>query len=120
MDQNEKLSTEMLDKSSGDEYVLHLVEGATGSFVGKVRKEYEEILQNIKENYFEKNIFKSKQGHEVVLYTKEKYGSELEFLWPKFPNNAIWRRNDNNKWFGALLTVSANKLNLESDEVLKY
>lgn len=119
VDQNGKLSTEMLDKSSGDEYVLHLVEGATGSFVGKIRKEYEEILQNIKKNCFEKNIFKSKQAHEVILYIKEKYGSELEFLWPKFPNNAIWRRNDNNKWYGALLTVSANKLNLESDEVIE-
>ena len=35
VDQNGKLSTEMLDKSSGDEYVLHLVEGATVSFVAK-------------------------------------------------------------------------------------
>ena len=119
VDQNGKLSTEMLDKSSGDEYVLHLVEGATGSFVGKIRKEYEEILQNIKKNCFEKNVFKSNQAHDVILYVKEKYGNELEYLWEKFPNNAIWRRGDNNKWYGVILTVSASKLNLESKEVIE-
>jgi len=34
-----------------------------------------------------------------------------------FPDNAVWRRKDNNKWYGAILTVSRNKLELSSNEV---
>jgi len=44
-------------------------------------------------------------------------GDELEFLWTKFPDNAVWRRKDNSKWYGAILTVSRNKLGLSSNEV---
>lgn len=34
----------------------------------------------------------------------------------KFPNNAIWRRKDNAKWYAALLTVSKEKLGMAGTE----
>lgn len=43
----------------------------------------------------------------------------MEYLWEKFPDNAVWRRKDNQKWYGALLTVSRRKLGCSSDEVVE-
>ena len=40
-------------------------------------------------------------------------------MWKKFPNNAIWRNKRNNKWYGALLVVSENKLGISSDKVVE-
>lgn len=55
----------------------------------------------------------------LIEYVREKYGDELEFLWEKFDDNAIWRRKDNGKWYGLILKVSARKLGLNSDEVIE-
>ncbi|MCD7890106.1 MAG: MmcQ/YjbR family DNA-binding protein [Oscillospiraceae bacterium] len=43
-------------------------------------------------------------------HVSETYGDKLEFLWEKFPDNAVWRRKDTGKWYGAILTVAKNKL----------
>lgn len=62
----------------------------------------------------EEEVFRSRQAHEVIRYVREKYGDELEFLWPRFSRNAIWRNQKNQKWYALLLVVSREKLGLES------
>lgn len=59
--------------------------------------------------------FKSPQARELIKYVANQYGRELEFLWQKFPDNAVWRRGDNDKWFGALLTVKKSKIEAGDD-----
>lgn len=117
IDKNGKIFTEVIDNASGEEYVLHRVVGTAGSFVGKVRTEYEAKLQEISAKCFEAEVFKSTQAKEVIAYVHKKYGDELEYLWQKFPDNAIVRRKDNKKWYAAILTVSRRKLGFDSDEI---
>ena len=107
----------IIDNETDEPYTLHLSDSASGSFVGDVKIEYERILTDIAEKCFEPDVFKSTQAKEVIAYVRKKYGDELEFLWQKFPDNAVWRRKDNRKWYGAILTVSRNKLGLPSDEM---
>lgn len=114
-----KVTTQMIDSATGEEYILHRVPGATGAFVGKIKAEYEEILQRISQSCFEPDVFKTENAKAIISYVREKYGDELEFLWEKFPDNAIWRRKDTDKWYAAILTVSARKLGFDSDEKLE-
>lgn len=113
------VKTQVVDKDSGDEYILHRTAKATGAFVGMVKADYEAVLAEIAERCFEPDVFKSQQAKQIIAHVRDTYGDELEFLWKKFPDNAIWRRKDTNKWYAALLTVSARKLGLDSDEVLE-
>lgn len=113
-----KISTKVVDVKSHDEYVLHLIDGSVGGFVGKVRAEFENVLTDIRDKCFEKDIFKSEQAKRIIEYVRAKYGDELEYLWEKFPNNAIWRRKDNKKWYGALLVLSKRKLGIDSDDIV--
>ena len=55
----------------------------------------------------------------MIEYIKNKYNDELEFLWEKFPNNAIFRRKDNKKWYAVLLTIPLNKLKIKSNEIVE-
>ncbi|MBD5389251.1 hypothetical protein HDR63_03275 [bacterium] len=55
-------------------------------------------------------VFKFPQTRALIDYVDTQYGRDLEHLWPRTPENAIWRRGDNNKWFGAILSVPANKI----------
>lgn len=116
IDHEGKIYTEIIDNSSGDEYVLHLVSSASGSFVGQVKSKYEALLEEISEKCCDVEIFKSRQAKEVISYVRDTYGDELEYLWQKFPNNAVVRRKDNQKWYAALLTVSRRKLGFHSAE----
>ena len=50
-----------------------------------------------------------------IDYVGKRYGDKIEYLWEKFPDNAVFRRKDNQKWYGALLTVGRKKLGLDGD-----
>ena len=117
--ENNKMSSCLFDLISKDEYILVDIEDSKGEFVGRVRKVYEEELQNIIEKCTSLNIFKSKQAKEVIKYVKEKYNDDLEYLWEKFPENAILRNKINNKWYGAILVISERKLEISSDKKIE-
>lgn len=63
-------------------------------------------------------IYQSEQSKVVIEFVKEQYGGELEFLWQKFPTNAIWRNKQNKKWYGAMLRIPRNRLGQNSDEIV--
>ncbi|MBQ8859374.1 MAG: MmcQ/YjbR family DNA-binding protein [Clostridia bacterium] len=110
------ISATVTDKSTDEEYVLHRTPHAQGAFVGRVKAEYDAILDDIFVGCFDNEVFKSEQAKEIIAYVRDKYDDEFEYLWQKFPDNAIVRRKDNQKWYAALLTVSRRKLRLDSDE----
>ncbi|MCZ9313470.1 MAG: MmcQ/YjbR family DNA-binding protein [Methanocorpusculum sp.] len=63
----------------------------------------------------EQNVFTSEDARNVIRYVRETYQDELEFLWQRFPKNAIFRRKDTKKWYAALLVIPGRKLGLDSD-----
>lgn len=114
-----RLYTQVTDSGTGDEYILHLIPSAAGAFVGRVKAEYEELLEEISSKCFDADVFKSEQAKSVIAYVSAEYGDELEYLWQRFPDNAVVRRKDNKKWYAALLTVSRRKLGFDSDEPIE-
>ena len=116
IDEKGGIETELFDSDAEEVYTLHLVADASGEFVGKVRSEYEKVLQDIADKCFERNIFSGNCAHKVIEYAREKYGDELEFLWERYPDAAVLRRKDNKKWYALFMTVSKSKLGLEESE----
>lgn len=110
------VKTTVIDPATNEPYTLHLSDSAAGAFVGSVKNEYEQILSDIAYKCFEPDIFKEDMTKALIAYVREKYGDELEYLWDKFPDNAVWRRKDNRKWYAAVLTLSKRKLGKASDE----
>ncbi len=107
------------DEAISEEYSLAYVEGATGAFVGEIRKKADGILLNIADNCFEQNVFRSVLAKEIIDYILKKYGDCAEYLWDKFPNNAIFREKSKNKWYAALLSVEGKKIGASSEEVIE-
>lgn len=114
-----KITTKLIEIETGSPYTLHLVEGASGTFIGQVREAYENVLEKIADECFEVNVFKSEDSLQLIEYVRQKYGDELEFLWEKFAGNAVTRRKDNKKWYAAFLTVSKQKLGFEENEIVE-
>lgn len=104
------ISTKTVDKNTNEIYTLHLTNSSCGAYVGKIREEYENILNEISNKCFDIDVFKGEISKAVIKYVKEKYDTEPEFLWEKFTNNAVLRRKDTNKWYGILIILPKNKI----------
>lgn len=108
-----EVQTKLTDAESDCEYTLHVIADAQGEFVTAVRTAYENVLFDIREKCFVDDVFKSDSAKAVMEYIANKYDTPLEFLWKKFPDNAVYRRKDNQKWYAAILTVDRNKIGLD-------
>lgn len=102
----------------GEEYERMLdSQGTPRSYLGrKLRQEYEEELWHVAECCFVPDAFKEDMTLRIIDHIRNTYGDELEFLWRKFPENAIVRRRDKKKWYAALLVVPRFKLTGDSEE----
>lgn len=118
VDENGIVDTNLIEKENGEAYILYKTDAA-GSYVGEVRAAVAQVLGDISEKCFITEIFKTRQAQMAIRFVREQYGNELEFLWAKFPDNAIWRRVDNKKWYGAILTVQGNKIGLDTSEIVE-
>lgn len=54
----------------------------------------------------------------LCAYVKKKYGAPPENLWRRYPNYAIFRHEDNGKWFALMMDVSKSKLGLPGNDVV--
>lgn len=112
-----EVTADVIDVETKEPYVLVKVQDTIGKFVGSIRSEFESTLMDMVQHCSMPDIFKSDEAKEIVQYVRTKYKDELEFLWEKFPKNAIFRRKDNKKWYAALLTIPQNKIGLEGNEL---
>lgn len=116
--ENGDVDTDLIEIENGEPYVLYKT-NASGTFVGEIRAAVEAVLTDIANACYDSLVFKTNQAQMVIEYVREKYGDELEFLWTKFPDNAVWRRKDNQKWYGAILTVNGKKIGLNTDKIVE-
>ncbi len=110
------IGTELIEKETGEEYVLYKT-NASGAYVGGIRAAIGEVVADVTGKCYETSVFRTEQAQMLREFVRETYGDELEFLWTQFPDNAVWRRKDNRKWYGAILTVEGRKLGLESERI---
>ncbi len=110
---------EVIDKVTNEEYTLVKTTGAVGSFVGTVRAKCEDILNDIVSKCYEPDIFKSEYAKLVIQHIRDTYGAEAEYLWEKFPNNAIFREGKTQKWYAALLTVEKQKIGIDEEGTIE-
>ena len=107
---NGEVNGTVYDLENDDEFLPLRLESNEGSFVGKVREEYEKILTQIRDENFIRNYFIYPQSNRITQLIYKKYGSEPEFLWEKFDGSGIFRNTESQKWYGAILDVDRGKL----------
>lgn len=54
----------------------------------------------------------------VFSYVQSKYGSDIEYLWRRYPNYAVFRHKDNLKWYGLVMDVPEHKLGLRGSDIV--
>ena len=113
------VETKLIDREFGEPYTLHLVEDAAGEFVGRVRGAVGDVLADVAARCFETWVFQSGQTQALISHIRERYGREPEYLWERAPDCAVWRRADNAKWFGIIMTLPRTKLGLSGEDIVE-
>lgn len=118
IDTLDNIETSLLEIETEEEYILYKT-NASGNYVTSIRKEIENVLEQISLSCFYDSTFKFDQTLEVISYASSHYGDELEFLWESSPNNAVLRRKDNQKWYAAILSVDQKKLGVDKSGIVE-
>ncbi len=119
IDQALNIKTEVFDNLTKEEYLPYKAKDVKGSYVGSIRKACATILDDISLNCLENDVFKATQTLEIIAFANSKYHSKLEFLWEKFDDNAILRRNDTAKWYALICKLPKDKLVKGSSEIVE-
>lgn len=116
----EDIDTKLIELATGEDYNLIFVKSAEGEFVGKVREAFENVLEEIRDKCTYYSVYKSEYANLIIKYIEQKYGDKPEFLWEKFSDSCIFRRNDKKgKWYAVLLTVAKHKIGLTGEELIE-
>lgn len=113
--ENETLTSRVIDLESNEDYVLVDVKTPIGRFAAEIKKEYESIIEDIISKCTRFDVFKFPQSKRLMEYVENKYCSDLEFLWEKFPKDAIYRNKNNNKWFALLVSLDKTKIGIDDE-----
>lgn len=54
--------------------------------------------------------------NKIFKYVKEKFGTEPEYLWAKFPNYAVLRNPSSSKWYAIIMDIKKQTLGLKGEE----
>lgn len=110
--ENNNVIGKIYDLIFNDEY-LNLNVDSNLSFNNKIKEEYIKVLKDIKAKCTKESLFVFKQSNEITSYIKRKYKVNPEFLWDKSSGNGVFRNKYNKKWFGIIISVSKDKLDLK-------
>ena len=116
VDNNGLVMGKIIDLQTEEEYTNIRTE-MNGKYVNTVREAYIDILIDIKKHCFETNYFIYKQANRINKYIKEKYNNQPEFLWDKFSGYAVYRNENNNKWYAIIMNLDLSKLDNSTGEV---
>ena len=106
----------VIDNDTLEEY-NNIRTDMNGKFVSLVRSSYKDILIDIKNNCFDDYYFIYEQANRITSYLINKYMTEPEFLWNKFPGYGVFRNKSNNKWYAIITNLDLSKLDNGSGEV---
>ena len=110
IDSKGQVTGKVIEIELNEEYTNFRIEGNIGEFVGTVREEYSNILQDIAKNCFEKEYFIFEQTNRITKLINKKYKVSPEFLWNKFPGYGVFRSTKSNKWFGIIMNIDRSKI----------
>lgn len=109
------LTSKVIDMELDDDYVLVDVKTPIGRFAAELKVEYEDIIDDIIDKCTRPNVFKFAQSKRLMEAIENRYDSNLEFLWEKFPKDAIYRNKSNGKWFALFVALDKSKIGLEGE-----
>jgi len=106
----DSFKSRVIDEITKEEYILVDVPSACGKFILTLRKEYQEVLDDVIDKCFENEVYTSDDFFLINAYIKDKYHDDPEYLFQKSPGNAFYRNKKNKRWYAFIIKIPGEKL----------
>ena len=107
------LSADVFETSTNEKYVLFNVASAQGAFVGQIRSEVQDLIEEIRAECFISQDIKEK----YVDFLHSYFNASGDNPWAEEPDDSSTvYRCPNNKWFALIMQIKYKNLGFESDE----
>ena len=107
------LEADVFETSTNEKYVLFNVASAQGAFVGQIRSEVQDLIEEIRAECFISQDIKEN----YVDFLHSYFNAPGDNPWAKEPDNSSTvYRCPNNKWFALVMQIKFKNLGFESDE----
>lgn len=112
-----RLTGRVIDVMNDDDYVQLRNPNYNGAFVGSVRQEYEELLEDISAACCTDVTFSSDQSNRIAALIMQKYGVPPDFPWVKdgAGEYGVFRHENTGKWFGLIMNIDRRHLDKQAD-----
>lgn len=117
--ENGDVSYKVTDTEYKDEYDLVNAQGAVGAFVSLVRESCKNILCEIADRCFDTEMMKSGQTKRLISHIYDAIGVAPEFPWDSYPEAAVFRREDNKKWFALIMKIKRSAIGLVGEDSIE-
>lgn len=107
------LSADVFETATNEKYVLFNVASAHGAFVGQIRSEVQDVIEEIRSKCFiSQNI---KERYVDFLHSYFKAAGDNPWAEQPYDTSTVYRC-PNNKWFALIMQIKFKNLGFESDE----
>jgi predicted DNA-binding protein (MmcQ/YjbR family) len=113
---NNKVLSQVLDKSTNEEYMPFYIESINGEYVGSIRDEFNMLIKDILSTCYEKD-YNNQTLQKVIEYVNKTYNIKPEYLWEDTPNTFVFKHPES-KWFGIVMDIPYKKVGINSDEIV--
>lgn len=111
---DKKIKGKIIEKEFNEEYT-NFRRKELGEFNTKIKNEFVNLLIDIRDKCFTKNVFNYDQTKRINKLIINKYNVNPEFLWENSPGFAIYRKIK--KWFALVGNVQLSKINKKSNSM---
>ena len=107
------LTADVFETATDEKYVLFNVASAQGAFVGQIRSEVQNVIEEIRDKCFISRDIKEK----YVDFLHSYFNAPGDNPWAEEPyNSSTVYRCPNNKWFALIMQIKFKNLGFESDD----
>ncbi len=107
------LTADVFETATNEKYVLFNVVSAQGAFVGQIRSEVQDVIEEIRKECFISHDLKEK----YVDFLHSYFNAPGDNPWAGEPyDSSTVYRCPNNKWFALVMQIKFKNLGFESDE----
>lgn len=107
------LSADVFETATGEKYVLFNVASAQGAFVGQIRSEVQDLIDEIRSKCFISQDLKEK----YIDFLHSYFNALGDTPWvEQGDGSSTVYRCPNNKWFALIMQIKFKNLGFESDE----
>ena len=107
------LTADVFETATNEKYVLFNVVSAQGAFVGQIRSEVQDVIEEIRDKCFLSQDIKEK----YVDFLHSYFNAPGDNPWEAEPyDSSTVYRCPNNKWFALIMQIKFKNIGFESDE----